>query len=410
MSQNDLTTKARTYLRQLCVDIPNRRLGTPGNRAATTWFADAIGALGLSTQTLEFDCLDWVGEGAGMRVNGQDFDVRGSPYALGCRVTAPLLVVTSLEELAAAESGGKILLVRGELARESLMPKNFPFYNPEEHQRIVALLEAKAPLAVVAATAWNPDLAGAVYPCPLIQDGDFLVPAAHLTVEEGARLAELDGETADLEIRSRREPARGCNVIARLGPEAGRQVVVCAHIDTADGTPGALDNGAGVVTLLLLAELLREYDGRLGVEIVVLNGEDHYSAAGEIDYLARNQQRLPDTMLAVNLDAAGYVQGSMAYSLHGCPEELAAAIRRVFAGHPGLQEGEPWYQSDHMVFAQNGVPAMAVTSERVGEVLNLIAHTERDTPDQVDPERLVVLAMALRDLVVELERLPVGVR
>jgi hypothetical protein len=37
-------------------------------------------------------------------------------------------------------------------------------------------------------------------------------------------------------------------------------------------------------------------------------------------------------------------------------------------------------------------------------VLNLIAHTERDTPDQVDPARLAVLAMALRDLVVELER------
>jgi aminopeptidase YwaD len=296
-----------------------------------------------------------------------------------------------------------VLLVRGDLARESLMPKNYPFYNPEEHQRIVALLEAKAPLAVVAATAWNPDLAGAVYPCPVIQDGDFLVPSAHLTVEEGERLAASDGAMAELEIRSRRVAAKGCNVIARRGPETGRRVVVCAHIDTADDTPGALDNGAGVVTLLLLAELLRDHDGRLGLEIVAINGEDHYSAAGEIQYLAQNRQRLADTLLAVNLDAAGYVRGSMAFSLHGCPEELTATIRRVFEGRPGVEEGEPWYQSDHMIFVQNGVPAMAVTSALVGEVLTKVAHTGRDTPDQVDPARLVALAEALRDLVLEME-------
>jgi aminopeptidase YwaD len=406
MIADDPAAKAQTYLRQLCADIPNRRVGTPGNRAATAWFAGTIAALRFRTQTPEFDCL--VSEGASLCVSGQGFDVRVSPYSLGCRATAPLMVLSTLEELAAAEAGGKVLLVRGDLARESLMPKNFPFYNPEEHQRIVALLEAKAPLAVVAATAWNPDLAGAVYPCPLIQDGDFLVPAAHLTVEEGARLAALNGEMAALEIRSRRAPARGCNVIACRGPETGRQVLICAHIDTADNTPGALDNGAGVVTLVLLAELLREYDGRLGLEIVALNGEDHYSAAGEIDYLARNRQRLPDIVLAVNLDAAGYVHGSMAYSLHGCPEEVASVVRRVFAGRPGLAEGEPWYQSDHMAFAQNGVPAMAVTSERVGEILNQVAHTGRDTPDQVDPARLAVLALALRDLVAELERSTAG--
>ncbi len=44
------------------------------------------------------------------------------------------------------------MLVRGELAREQLMPKNFPFYQPEEHQRIIHLLEAQKPLAIIAAT------------------------------------------------------------------------------------------------------------------------------------------------------------------------------------------------------------------------------------------------------------------
>ena len=140
-------------------------------------------------------------------------------------------------------------------------------------------------------------------------------------------------------------------------------MVVCAHIDSRGGTPGALDNGTGVAVLLLLAELLRGYRGPLGVELLAVNGEDYYAASGELDYLARNQGRMGEIALAVNLDAAGYREGRTAWSLYGVPDELAAAVRREFARWPELMEGEPWYQSDHMVFAQNGVPAVAITSE-----------------------------------------------
>ena len=52
------------------------------------------------------------------------------------------------------------------------------------------------------------------------------------------------------------------------------------------GTPGALDNASGTTVLLLLAELLADYRGSLGVDIVAINGEDYYSAPGEIVYLS----------------------------------------------------------------------------------------------------------------------------
>ena len=65
---------------------------------------------------------------------------------------------------------------------------------------------------------------------------------------------------------------------------ATQKITVFAHIDAKDGTPGALDNGAGVVVLLLLAELLQDYDGGVELELVALNGEDYYSAAGEMQY------------------------------------------------------------------------------------------------------------------------------
>ena len=105
MTETDLASKAQTYLRQLCVDIPNRRVGTPGNRTATALFTDAISALGFRTECPSFDCLDWASEGASLRVNGLDYDVRVSPYSLGCRGAAPLVVASTLQELSAV--GGR---------------------------------------------------------------------------------------------------------------------------------------------------------------------------------------------------------------------------------------------------------------------------------------------------------------
>ena len=318
-------------------------------------------------------------------------------------MSAPLAVVTSADELEAAEIAGAIVLLRGEIAKEQLMPKNFPFYNPDEHRRIISLLEAKAPRAIIAATTRNPELAGAVYPFPLIEDGDFDIPSVYMTEDEGQRLARHAGQVVTLESRARRIPASGCNVVARKATSAPRRIVLCAHIDSKLNTPGALDNAAGVVTLLLLAELLADYDGKLGIEIVAINGEDHYAASGERLYLEHNRGKLGDIVLSINLDAPGYRQGPTAYSLYECSDAIAAAVRSAFGGYADLCEGEQWYQSDHMVFVQNQVPALAITSERLMEIETAVAHTPKDRPELVDCAKLVTTASALRELLNQLE-------
>jgi aminopeptidase YwaD len=92
-------------------------------------------------------------------------------------VSGPLVVVSTLEELAGADLAGRIVLLRGAIAREPLMPKNCPFYASEEHQRTLELLEAGQPPAIVTATARNPAMSGALYPAPLIEDGDVDIPS-----------------------------------------------------------------------------------------------------------------------------------------------------------------------------------------------------------------------------------------
>ena len=397
--------KAKEYLEKLCLEIPNRRVGAPGNRAATTFFANQLASFGWQVSRPEFDCLDWTESGAELAVRDELFNVLVSPYSLGGNFEAPLIQVSTLAELEAAELAGKIVLIAGELAKEQLMPKNFVFYNPAHHQEIVGLLETKAPAAILAATTRDPGLAGGVYPFPLIEDGDFDIPSAYMTDLEGERLSDHLGETVRLQIAAERKAARGVNVIGHRGAVDKAKIVFCAHIDAKDGTPGAIDNGTGVVILLLLAELLAGYTGEPGIELLAFNGEDYYAASGEMLYLQENLADFGLIRLAVNMDGVGYHSGKTAYSLYGCSPAQEQAVRTVFGGREGMIAGEPWYQSDHSLFIQNQVPAVALTSDAFTALWTEIAHTSRDHPEIVAPRKLVEVADALAALVGELARL-----
>ena len=403
MTSDLLSEKVETYLRRLCEKIPGRCVGSKGNRDATDLFAGIAASFGFETESPEFDCIDWTQEGARLIVAGEPFEVFVSPYTLGCRISAPLVVASTGEELEASEISNKILLLRGDIAKEQLMPKNFTFYNPDHHKRIVHLLESKKPQAIIAATSRNPELAGAVYPFPLIEDGDFDIPSVYMTEEEGKRLAEHAGKKILLDIKAKRIPAKGCNVIARKGADPNRKVVLFAHIDAKYGTPGATDNATGIVVLLLLAELLADYSGSLGIEIVALNGEDYYSAPGEMQYLGNNAGKFSEIILGINIDGVGYHQGKTAYSLYDCPPDIAGAVREMFSLHKGIVEGEPWYQGDHGLFLMNQRPALAITSERLTEILTEIAHTPKDNPEIVDSAKVAEVAVVLRDLLLHLD-------
>jgi aminopeptidase YwaD len=408
MSSTYLSSKAEEYLHKLCLEIPTRRVGSAGNRAATDFFATFLRSFDYEIEAPTFDCIDWTQDGADLSVEGENFEAFVSPYSLGDSVSAPLVVASSVDQLKGLDADGRVLLVQGELCKEQLMPKNFVFYNPDHHKEIVALLESKQPAAIVAATTRDPALAGGMYPFPLIEDGDFDIPSVYMTDVEGQRLAERAGKTVSLRMRAERAPATGHNVIARKGEPTLPRVVYVAHIDAKDNSPGAIDNGTGVVILLLLAELLADYTGELGVEILAVNGEDYYSAPGEMHYLQTLAEHFSTIQLAVNMDGAGYHQRDTAYSLYDPPPAIAEVIHQAMALHPGIAEGAQWYQSDHSMFIQQGVPALAITSNHFMEQLAVdITHTPKDHPEIVDFSKLAEIALGLRDLHLALDQLSI---
>jgi aminopeptidase YwaD len=399
MNVSETAARAARYLEQLCSVVPNRRTGSPGNRAATRFFAEVIRPLGYEIDDTPFDCLDFV-SGEPLLTNGDSrHELFVSPYSMGCAVETQLMTVSSREQLQAIDCRGKLLLMRGAICEEQLMPKHFVFYNPEHHQQLIALLEQKEPAALICATGRSPEQVGALYPFPLIVDGDFDIPTVHCTDVVGERLAARSGDLFRLVVDAQRLPAEANNVIAHLNRGAAKKILVTAHIDAYEDSPGASDNASGTVVLLLLAEMLSDYRGDHQLEIAAFNGEDHYSAAGEMDYLRRYGSELEMVRLAVNVDDVGYKEGGTAFSMYGCSRQMERLANRVLGAMDGLIPGDPWYSGDHMIFVQNGVPAIAFTAEMMPELMRTVTHTERDTPDLLEPRKLVELASALNAFV-----------
>lgn len=404
MDKKRLVKQAEMHLEKLCREIGERRVGGAGNRLATDYVKEIFALSGWQVGETLLHVMDWKTEGATLSCGEASFEVFSSHYSLGCRVTGELVPVDTMDKLKSMDISGRILLLYGELAMQQIAPKNFPFWNPEEHQQLIALLEKGAPKAIVCATERNSATAGGVYPFPLFEDGDFDIPSVYMKDTEGEHLLSCAGKTVSLLSEAERIPETAYNVIGRKGNNAKERIVISAHIDAKIGTPGAIDNATGVTVLFLLAEMWKDYQGKYDIELVAFNGEDYYDATGQRIYLQQNNGKMQDIFLNINIDGAGYKEGLSCFSAFDLPEKVREATQEVIRRHPQIVEGLPWYQGDHSLFIQQGRPAIAVSSDWFIRNMECqeITHTPKDNLDVVNYERVVECALGIYDLVEQL--------
>jgi hypothetical protein len=126
--------------------------------------------------------------------------------------------------------------------------------------------------------------------------------------------------------------ARVRNVIAILGPPAGRAVLLNAHYDSVPVGPGASDDGMGVATLLEIAQQLKSR--RLERPVILLFNEgEELGLVGARAFLADPLSRNVDSL--INLEARG-VRGPVNMFETSRPNAVpiglfAAAVKRPSA-------------------------------------------------------------------------------
>lgn len=375
-----IKTTVERHLNKLCGEIGARATGSAANQQAINYSAEVFETLGYEVTLQGFSCMDWQNDGAELVVDGQSVEIEAAEYSLPCEVTGEFVCVSTIEELAAADLTNKICVLYGDLCKEPLMPKSMIFWNPEEHQAIIRELETKQPLAVIT-VIFLPEVA-----VPIIQDGDFEIPCGAVKGEVLPSLLNSQGDS-QLRLFTERRPATGANVIATKG--TGKKLSFSAHIDTKPTTPGALDNGSGVATLLTLAEQLSSVETGYQIEMVLFNGEDYYSMPGEMAFMSQSLNDPAAYHCAFNVDGVGMQDSSTSYSFYEFPAELQQRIEEIAADSPQLEPTNPWPMGDHMLFAGAGIPAVALTATNIYSLMESVMHTPNDNLSIVDFERIV---------------------
>ncbi|MDX9941782.1 MAG: M28 family peptidase [Bacteroidales bacterium] len=357
-----------------------RPIGTENNWAILHFLSGKMQEWGYEVETIPLKCKLWKKGISSLERGRVSFDIYPGPFSPGYEGLVPqMLYINSLDYLKTENLHGKIVLLYDDLCREPLMPKDFPFFYPDDHKILIDLLEEKQPLAIIAATGKHP-MSGQ-NPFSLFEDGNFSIPNACMDAEPARELIYLKGPVSLL-LNSEALDASSLQLIARRPGQKKKKVVVCAHMDTKYDTPGAIDNGAGVMALLEAMHLLKDYRGRYELEFVPFNGEEYFGVSGQLAYLDQQEISYDHIALVVNMDSLGHKNGKAAVSQYNIQDEKS--IDQLVDGFPKITKGPLWYAGDHSMFAFQGVPCLALTSSNLFEEVISLTHTPKDTPDHLD--------------------------
>lgn len=217
------------------------------------------------------------------------------------------------------------------------------------------------------------------------------------------------------------------NFVVSFGPPDGERVIVGAHYDGRDDTPGADDNASAVAVLLELAKHFSSVPLRTRLDLAAYTLEEINpglpSLQGSTEHARRLRQEGVQVKLMMALEMLGYFDdrpGRQNYpfpfmkwfypaegnylAVVGSFRELPWVFRLVqslrktsplaFYGLAAPQWVPGIEHSDHQSFWSQGYPAVMVTD--TAYLRNPHYHQPTDTPDTLDYIRMAQATDALR--------------
>lgn len=386
--------------------IGHRLSGEPSLDRAIAWAAQAMKDDGLEVHTEKVMVPHW-------QRGAEDADLvtpvarplhliglGGSVGTPKGGITAPIVVVHSFKELEAKGDAVKGAIVVYNVAMPAWTEAHGSGYGETVAYRwggasAAAKQGAVAALvrSVTARSLRTPHTGAMGY-----SDDAPKIPTAALTVEDTElldRLAARGPTTVHLRLDDQTLPdVESANVIGELrGREKPDEVVVIGgHIDSWDVGQGAHDDGAGIVTMMQAAALLKKLglQPRRTIRVVLFTNEENGTRGGK-GYAQQHHDELAKTVLAIESDSGGFAprgfdtgdkdpEAAKRLRTHvGDAATLlrALGVRKVADGHGG---------SDIGPMEASGVPMIGLDVDN--RTYFDIHHTEADTLDKVDPAQL----------------------
>jgi carboxypeptidase Q len=331
-------------------------------------------------------------------------------------ITAPLLIVSSFEDLVA----------RGAAAKGKIVLFDVPFTEYEATRRYrTGAASAAAKQGAVAALVRSvasfsinsPHTGSMRYDSTVAKR----IPAAAISVEDAMLLHRMQNRGQQVTVRlvmSARElpPAPSRNVVAELrGREKPDEIVVIGgHIDSWDVGQGAMDDAGGVVAAWEAVRLMKALGlrPRRTVRVVGWTNEENGVDGGKA-YRATHAADVDRHVFALESDNGVFRPYGITVL---APDSTLAMLKRIAPllariGADSVARGES--EADVEPLSDAGVPvgSLHVDTSRYF----WYHHTNGDTPDKLDPRDvarcvavLAVYAYVLAEMPEVLPRTPVG--
>lgn len=380
-----------THVRHLCDVIGERPAGSPAEHVASEYLISAFNQVGLSSVRREpFQARHWR---------------RGRASATLTRPVSRVIPTLAMPRTSTASIEAEIVWSPFENLDEfrAIAPKlrgRVCLHRPEQRIRVgKSVLGAKDRVKLAAeggaaAFLWISNWPGKVLHVGSIDPDVGHMPAFAISLEDGLlmrRLIEEGGAVPRIHLETENDHVEGSswNVSAEWpGDPDAPIVIISAHYDSHDITPGAFDNAAGTAVVLECARLMRNISSKCTVRFVVFSAEE-IGLQGSKAYVAQHAAELSSIRFLLNADGLGAVPSThfMHVPFRG---DLAAYIEGAYRSYnlPVETESVVALNWDHAPFALEGVPVASITARwPVGSMLHY-GHTAADTVDKINHDEL----------------------
>jgi len=223
------------------------------------------------------------------------------------------------------------------------------------------------------------------------------IPAVTVPYEEGEllkRYVKMGKLNVRVTVENESFTNKTSNIVAEIpGKNEDEVILIGGHYDSHDNSPGAGDNGTGVITLLELARIISSTGFKFEKTIrFVFFGVEELACVGSSFYVLNHREELENIDLMMNIDSPS-ATGGKTFDVGGF-DDLGKFILGVSKNisYP-MKIRNPSFGGDQVAFILRGIPSASIRRSDLPGMFSSPAkvriedrgwgHTSADTPDKI---------------------------
>jgi hypothetical protein len=217
---------------------------------------------------------------------------------------------------------------------------------------------------------------------------DKSVPVFGLGKQDILLLDRMAKNKSQAWIKSDYKPvhkAPGINVIGRIPGKSKEEILIIAHLDSIFNTPGANDNAASVIVMLMLAHAASGRQNNHSITFVASDSEE-YVFEGAYHYAASriSDNTMKDIKYVLNFDSLTYGPNLWINSKDQGVKDMIRDIHKDLNIESTPIYGEnDGFVMDSLPFKSSGAKALHANSRGYDEKTLPVYHRPDDTADKV---------------------------